>query len=377
MILGINASNLRAGGGVTHLVEILRVSEPRSYGFEKVIVWGGEETLSKVTERDWLHKIHDPLLDRSFIYRLFWQTFRLKKLAKQSGCDILFVPGGSNASRFKPVVTMSRNMLPFEWREMRRFGWSLFTVKLLLLRVIQSHTFRNANGVIFLTKYARNRVLNVTGSLRGKSMIIPHGINPRFFRLPRRQRLCKEFIETEPCRVLYVSIVDAYKHQTEVAIAVARLRSEGVFIVLELIGPSAKGINRLNKTLSQIDPKSSFIKYRGSVPYEKLDEFYDNVDISVFASSCENMPNILLECMAAGLPMACSSMGPMPEILGDAGVYFNPEDANEIALALYKLIDSPSLREQSALTAYLRAQQYSWERCADGTFGFLADIAQI
>ena len=120
----------------------------------------------------------------------------------------------------------------------------------------------------------------------------------------------------------------------------------------------------------------TFITYRGAVPYENLDAIYAAADIGVFASSCENMPNILLEGMAAGLPMACSHMGPMPEVLGDAGIYFDPEDANSIARALRELIESPDLRAQLARAAFDRAQAFSWKRCADETFGFLARIAR-
>jgi glycosyltransferase involved in cell wall biosynthesis len=87
------------------------------------------------------------------------------------------------------------------------------------------------------------------------------------------------------------------------------------------------------------------------------------------------MPNILLEGMASGLPIACSDRGPMPEVLGDAGVYFDPEDPNDIARALRELIDSRELRSKLAKASFERAQGYSWLRCADQTFRFLADIA--
>lgn len=361
MILGIDAFNLREGGGLTHLIELLDAADPCARGFEKVIVWGGSVTLMKIDNRDWLHKVHIPILDRGLPYRLFWHNFRLKKIIHQAGCDVLFVPGGLDASGFRPMVTMCRNMLPFEWREMKRYGWSLNIFRLLLLRWAQSRSFRKADGLIFLTYYAHHAVLKVTGTLQGKSTIIPHGINPRFFRLPRKQRLVEEFNNSKPCRVLYVSIVDAYKHQWQVAVAVAQLRSSGIPIVLDLIGPPAKGMSKLKKTLNRIDPDGTFIKYRGAVPYEKLDEFYEQVDIGVFASSCENMPNILLEGLAAGLPTACSSFGPMPEVLGDAGVYFDPEDPKEIARALKELIDFPDLRLQLARASFLRAQQYSWK----------------
>ncbi len=85
------------------------------------------------------------------------------------------------------------------------------------------------------------------------------------------------------------------------------------------------------------------------------------------------MPNILTETMAAGLPVACSNRGPMPEILGDAGVYFDPEDPQSITTALQRLIASPELRTQLASASFAAAQQYTWRRCADETFHFLAE----
>jgi len=374
MRVGIDASNLRAGGGVTHPVEILRAANPKANGFTQVILWGGTATLCKIEERPWLHKIHDPLLDRSLPFRVFWQSFRLKKLAKQAICDVLFVPGGSDSSGFKPMVTMSQNMLPFEWREMRRYRWHWITLKLLLLRLTQSRTFRKTDGLIFLTKYARDTVLKVVGKDLAKTTIIPHGINPRFFLQPRSQRKAEEFDEAHPCRILYVSIIDVYKHQWHVAEAVAQLKEGGLPVQLDLVGPAnPPTLKRFNKVLRRFDPQGKCIHYHGPVPYEKLFNWYHQSDIFVFASSCENMPNILLEAMAAGLPIACSNRGPMPEVLGDAGVYFDPEKPAAIAEAIRKLIEDPILRTQKAEAAFKRAKEFTWERCADKTFGFLAE----
>jgi glycosyltransferase involved in cell wall biosynthesis len=376
MILGIDASNIRQGGGVTHLIELLRGVDPSVHGFSKVIIWSTLGTLDKVEPREWLCKAHDPLLERGLLYRSLWQRFRLKRLAMEAGCDILFVPGGSDASNFQPIATISQNMLPFEWHELKRFGWSFFTLKLILLRFTQGSTFRKAKGVIFLTQYARDGVQAVTGDLAGKTATIPHGINARFFSPPRSQRSLSEFSIEQPCQLIYVSIIDNYKHQWQVAQAVAELRKEGIPVRLDLIGPPARAMATLAATLEQIDPSAEFIKYHGAVDYEKLHTLYMAADIGVFASSCENMPNILLEIMAAGLPVACSEMGPMPEMLGDAGVYFNPEKSNEIATAIRQLINSAELRTDLANLSFQKSQLYSWERCASETFEFLAQIAQ-
>lgn len=376
MILGIDAFNISTGGGVTHLAELLGAADPVAHGFHRVIIWSSTRTLEKISDRDWLIKVSDPLLDQGLLTRVFWNRFRQRRLGNQANCDVMFLPGGSDESGFWPIITMSQNLLPFEWRELKRYGLSSYAVKLLFLRWAQCRTFRKADGVIFLTKYARNVVKEVTGELQGECPIIPHGINRRFMRSPREQRPCADFTESRPCRVLYVSIVDVYKHQWHVAEAVAKLREEGIPIALELVGPPAKGIDRLRRAMRQLDSSGTFITYRGAIPYNELDAVYAEADICVFASSCENMPNILLEGMAAGLPMACSQAGPMPEVLNGAGVYFDPEDARSIALAIRELISSQDMRIQLAQAAFIRAQSYSWKRCANDTFGFFARIAR-
>lgn len=376
MILCIDASNIRAGGGLTHLVELLSAADPRAHGFNRVIVWAGMATLAKINDRDWLTKVNDPLLERGWPYRVFWQRFRLKKLAQQAECDVLFVPGGSYAGSFKPVVTMSQNLLPFEMQELRRYGGSLTTLRLTLLRRSQSRSFRHADGVIFLTQYAHDSVLTITGALQGQTLIIPHGLNTRFQMKRRIQRAIAEYNIANPYRLLYVSIIDHYKHQWHVVEAVAALRLEGVPVTLDLIGPAyPPALERLETSMNRWDPHRSWVNYHGPIPYEDLHLKYAEADLGIFASSCENMPNILLETMAAGLPVACSNRGPMPEVLGDAGVYFDPEQPLDIARALRELINSPQLRTEMAKASYERSLQYSWQRCAKDTFFFLGQAA--
>lgn len=377
MKLGIDASNLRAGGGVTHLVELLRAADPLVYGFASVIVWSGEATLRCLEDRPWLEKCHQPILDRSLPYRVFWQRFRLSGLVQQSGCDVLFVPGGSYAGDFRPIVTMSRNMLPFEWRELRRYGISVMMLKWLLLRWFQSRSFRDADGLIFLTPYARDAVLAEIRSVASKTIIIPHGIHPRFSIAPRHQRPVEDYSVARPFRILYVSTVDWYKHQWHAAEAVALLRKEGFPVTLDLVGPAyPPALARLVATLGRVDPGGAFISYFGPVPHVELHARYVSADMCLFASSCENMPNILLEGMASGLPIACSNHGPMPEVLGDAGVYFDPEKPEDIAAAIRQLIVSPELREEKAKLSFKLVQQYSWERCAGETLRFLSEMVR-
>lgn len=375
MILLIDASNIRAGGGVTHLVELLKVANPIKYEFTKVVVWAPKSTLNKIEDREWLEKKHLPVLERNFIMRALWQRSFLHNSVLDSGFGVLFVPGGSFATSFRPVVTMSQNLLPFMWSELMRYYGSLFFVKLLLLRSIQSKSFRQADGVIFLTNYARDTVLKVARQFNGLTRVISHGIDERFISTPRVQLDSSVYNNNKPFRLLYVSIVDAYKHQWHVASAVRILRELDLPITIDFVGPAnQKYLYKLNSQLL-LQGNEKYLNYVGAVPFDKLDQYYKTADAFVFASSCENMPNILIEAMAAGLPIVCSNKGPMPEVLGEAGVYFDPESPRSIADAIKLIFDSPQIRRVIAELAYQKATCYSWHRCADQTFSFLRDVA--
>lgn len=376
MLLGIDASNISGGGGITHLVQLLRAAHPLAHGFEKVVIWAPPATLACLRDEPWLLKRSAAALEANALRRVLWQRSELGKLARAEGCDLLFVPGGTFLTDFRPVVTMSRNLLPFEWKELWRYRWSLTGLRLLLLRWSQSNSFRNADATIFLTDHARQAVRRVTGPLAGASCTIPHGVDESFYYGERPHSPIGEHSPTHPLQILYTSIIDLYKHQWHVAEAVAALRDEGLPVSLVLIGPANPvALRRLNRTLARFDPRGEFILYAGAVSHANLPARCAAADIFVFASSCENMPNVLLEGMAAGLPVACSDRGPMPEVLGEAGVYFDPESAASISQALRQLIDSPQLRMRKAQAALQRARQYTWTRCATETFAFLATTA--
>lgn len=378
MIIGIDASNILSGGGVTHLVELLNASNLHEFEISKIVVWGGKKTLAKISDNNYIEKVNLPMLNKSLPFRIFWQIFLLTKVARKKGCNIIFVPGGSFTTSFRPVVTMSQNLLPFESKELFRFGLSFKAIKLLLLRCIQSNSFKKATGIIFLTTYAKKAVCTITGKLSGQTSIIPHGIDERFFLTPKPQKPIEQYSEKNPFRLLYVSIVDMYKHQWHVVEAVEQLRRQGFPVCLDLIGPAyPPALNRLKKVLNKYDAESSYLNYIGPVSYKELYKYYAAADIFIFASSCENMPNILLEAMASGLPIACSKLGPMPEILGDAGVYFDPESAESMASSLIKLIESPQLRYENSNQSFTKAKHYSWLQCADETYSFLSKITKL
>lgn len=373
--LAIDASNISSGGGVTHLSALLRAAEPAMFGIERVFVWGPSRTLGQLPDAPWLVKVFEPMLERSLPFRVLWQQNILGRVMIHSSCDLLFAPGGTLPLKLHtPGVVMSRNMLPFEPKEAARFGvGGAMWLKMKLLRVAQAGSLRRANGIIFLSDYAKTTITGLLGGFSGAVQVISHGIEDRFFMAPRPQRECALFTDQHPFRFVYVSSVEPYKHQFEVAAAVASLRAGGLPVAVDFVGPGrAWPLARLQGELRRLDPSGRFIRWTGSVSHDQLHDVYAQANGFVFASSCENLPNTLLEAMASGLPIACSRLGPMPEVLNGGGAYFDPDSPTDISRALRSLFLDKPFRVRLAAEAHGRAREYTWRRCARHTFEFIA-----
>lgn len=371
LVLGIDASNIRAGGGLTHLACLLAQADPAESGIGRVIVWGGRHTLDALPGREWLERAHEPALDGSLPARVFWQSARLPRRLAERRCDALLSPGGI-APRGAPCPTfvISQNLLPFEPREIARYGPALHKkLRLHLVRHAQVRSMAHATGIVFLTEYARDTVLAALPGSPPHVAVIPHGVEDRFFREPRPAAASGARF-----RVLYVSGINFYKHQVEVCRAARLLRDEGIPVEVDFVGPAyySGAMTALRREVARLDPGGEFLRLRGEIPFSEVDAAYREADAFVFASSCENLPNILIEAMASGLPVASSDRGPMPEVLGSAGLYFDPEDPASIAAALRRLHADGALRERLAREGLARARGFSWGRCARDTLSFIA-----
>lgn len=378
-VIGIDASNIRAGGGVTHLRDLLRHADQKRDGFDSIIVWGGEDTLMSLNDAPWLQKKCISSLNKSRFFRISWQAFSLTKAARAAGCTVLFVPGGSFVTSFKPIVTMSQNMLPFQWRELKRYGSSLMALKLLFLRFSQKRSFRRANGVIFLTQFAKETIGKIVGLSNQNQRIIPHGLNVDF--LSDKGDVPKLFpVSSEQAiRVIYVSIVDQYKHQWMLVEAIAKLRNSlGLDIRLDLVGPSyPPALKRLRSAIEHFDHCGEWVNYLGSIDHKELKSLYARADIGVFASTCENFPIILLEMMGAGLPILSSNRRPMVDILGDDALYFDPEVPDSITYSLQKLLSSERMFARLSKASYMKAQSFSCGKCSKDTFNFIYQCQEV
>ncbi len=371
MIVGIDASRNRSGGAIAHLSGIIREGDPPAHGIQRVHVWAYKKLADALPERGWLVKHSPPDLEGSLLRQLWWQYYSLPKEAHEAGCDLIYSTDAATLCRFRPMVVMSRDMLSYEPGVMRQFGYTKARLRLVAKLHLQNTAFRRADGVIFLTRYAAKVIQKSCGPLQHIAYI-PHGVADSFKKV---QPASEWPVGAEkPIRCLYVSNAALHKNQWIVVEAIAELRGRGYNLELSLVGGgSGRGQALLDKQIAISDPDRAFVSQTDFVPQGDLPGILSKAHLFIFASSCENMPNTLLEAMAVGLPIACSKRGPMPEVLQDGGVYFDPEDPHSIAEAVERIITNSELRKAISKKAKQLAQQYSWKRCAYETFSFICE----
>lgn len=373
--IAIDASRNRSGGAKAHLLGILRDSDPRSHGISCVHVWSYDSLLQELPDVPWLIKHNPPELQRSLLHQLWWQRWGLAREISEANCRVLLSTDAGTICRFLPSIVMSRDMLSFEGKEMQRYPlMSSARLRLFLLRHMQIRSLRRASGALFLTDYASEAIQRFTGQL-DLSCVIPHGIGENFKQQTAVNRLGQA---NKNIVCMYVSNVDMYKHQWHVVRAIAKLRKAGYPVQIKFVGGGVGPAKLLlDKAIVEEDPEGDFVEVIEAVPHSEIPAYLAGADIFIFASSCENMPNTLVEAMAFALPIASSNRGPMPEILKDGGTYFDPENPTSIAAAVEELIVSESLRNSLSASARSLAGGYSWSRCAHETWEYLIHVADL
>ena len=367
--IAIDASRCRSGGAYAHIYGILAELDPTKFDIYEIHLWSHKKLLDFIPNQPWLIKHNPSFLQKNILLQIFWQSCILKYEVSKFKCNILFTLDASTFCRYKNQVVLSQDMLSYEPGVMKLFGFSKERLRILVILWIQNAAFKRAKGVIFLTNYAANVIQGYCGTLNNKT-VIPHGIGSEFKLINK----VVTFNLINPIKCLYVSNTAFYKHQWHVVKAIEILRQNGFNIELDLVGGGIGKPQKLLETQLQLsDPQRKYIKQVEFLPQFELPEYIRNADIYIFASGCENMPITLLEGMAAGMPIASSNRGPMPEVLKDGGVYFNPEDPNEIVQAIKKLLFNFDLRLQLSKNAKSQADKYTWARCSNETFSFLTN----
>lgn len=117
-----------------------------------------------------------------------------------------------------------------------------------------------------------------------------------------------------------------------------------------------------------------WIRLLGYLPDPDIRDLYHAASALVFPSYCEGFGLPLLEAMACGLPVAASGVSALPEIGGEAAVYFDPENAEDMAAKIILILGDDRLRASLQAKGRERAKAFTWQKTARETLSFYRQI---
>ena len=117
------------------------------------------------------------------------------------------------------------------------------------------------------------------------------------------------------------------------------------------------------------------IFFTGHFPFTSLPELYSGADLVVVPSMYEGFGTGILEAMASGVPVVCARAGSLPETAEHAALYFNPEDAEDMAERMVAMCTNRDVYRECRRLGLERVQNFSWDRCAEGTLKIIQEFA--
>lgn len=164
--------------------------------------------------------------------------------------------------------------------------------------------------------------------------------------------------------ILFVGTVEPRKNLVTLLKAVAALEND---VSLVISGHMGWGYQDVKKTLEEKSLRER-VRFTGYMREDQLPSLYSGAELFVYPSWYEGFGLPPLEAMACGTPVASSTGGSLPEILGDAAFYFDPADVEALRHAIQQLLNNQDLRSRLVEKGLQRAGKFTWQNCASEVF---------
>lgn len=305
-----------------------------------------------------------------------WHLFKYPDFAKKRQYRACFFPAAHRRLPRKspcPVIGTVHDMGAY-WGSIRsreHLG--------AVLRVVLPDSLRNLDRVIAVSNWVKGELINVAGVSESRIEVVPNGIDLHaFYPRPRNEEsvvLIQPFSFRRPY-VLYVSRID---HPVKNHIKL--IEAFGIFKErtryphrLVLAGSEKNRAAEVYKYAAASKYKTD-IFFTGHFPIKSLPELYSGADFVVFPSRYEGFGLGVLEAMASGVPVACARSASLPETAEHAALYFDPDDAEDMADRMVTITSNRDIYRECRELGLERARSFSWERCAEKTFSLITETA--
>jgi glycosyltransferase involved in cell wall biosynthesis len=350
MRVGINALGQIRGGTLEHLSQLLnRWSSSTAGSNDALILFASKGTiqrLGRIPER--VEIVPLVLGDFGGAFRILAEQLLLPWLIWSRGVGVLFSPA-STMPAFSPApcVVMLQNAAPFlPASELSKFDLPV-RLRMIVLRCFIQVSVKRAAAIIFLSETFRRLISPGIRKIQPNDVVLYHARPTLKDASPEEVQNLTHTLGISGPYLLCVSHIYPYKNLTELIRAFGLLGTDAVQLVL--VGQAISQEKYLAEVTEAAQKASRFpgqVLLTGGLPHDQVQLLLKGCLAFVFPSTCENCPIGLIEAMHWHVPIACSEVGVMPEIAGNAALLFDPYLPEAIAVALRTLIMDSEVRAE-------------------------------
>jgi glycosyltransferase involved in cell wall biosynthesis len=232
-------------------------------------------------------------------------------------------------------------------------------------RVYRVHSNRAAM-VVTMTSWGKRDLVASYDLPPEKVAVVPGGSVLREYPSPTDRDLgeLRSRLSLPESFLLYPAQTWPHKNHTRLLEALASIRDEhGVGVTLVCPGKHTGDYRQIHDLIGRLGLQS-LTRFPGFVTPLELRGLYELATGLVFPSRFEGWGLPLCEAFDAGLPVASSTATGLPDVVGDAGLLFNPESTNQIADAVQRIWTDEELRRSLAERGRKRSELFSWDHTA-------------
>lgn len=281
--------------------------------------------------------------------------------------DVFFTPT-HYAPRFCPVPTaisimdLSYIYFPQLFKKSDLYqlkNWTYYSVK-------------KAKTVFTISKSSKNDIIKEYKIPENKVVVTYPGIKVSSIKNQvLSMDIIKEKYGIEGKYILFVGTLQPRKNITKLIEAFSKLKTD---LKLVIIGKKGWLFEEILEAPEKFGVENR-VKFLNFVPDEDLADFYSNAICFVLPSLYEGFGLPVVEAMKYGCPVITSNISSLPEAGGDAALYFDPQDADDIAAKIEQVISSEKIRKEMIEKGYNQVKKFSWKKTAEETLKELENIA--
>ena len=239
------------------------------------------------------------------------------------------------------------------------------------------YALKHAQTIITISEFSKQEIIKYYQADPAKIKVVHNGYNVDLFHGDFEDKKVASVLEAYGIETPYIFYVGRLEKKKNIAAlveayALARKNHE-LKHKLYLVGDASFGYDEIKYLINEFDVAGE-VQATGWVEENHLAYIFKGADAFIFPTKYEGFGIPLLQAMAAGTPIAASNVAAIPEIANGAALLFDPNDVNDIAAKMAKIVQDEPLRAKLKEAGLEQVKHFSWEKCAKETLKIIENL---